>query len=149
MSASHPLGEVSSSEDQKTPPALFTRIVGTPSVSTVAAIAADPVSFRREVIPAFTAAGCNAGACHGSPTGKNGFRLSLRGYDPDADFTTLTREFDGRRLNRLGGAPAADDGGRGGRGGRGGGGGLGGGINSLNVTRDGRTLFYMEGGSVY
>lgn len=55
---------------------------------------------------------------------------------------------DGRRLNRLGGAPVNEDGGRGGRGGRGGGG-FGGGINTLNVSRDGRTLFYMEGGSVY
>src|SRR5262245_53004964 len=64
------------------------------------AFGADPVSFRRDVIPAFTAAGCNAGACHGSPTGKNGFRLSLRGYDPASDHTMLTREFDGRRLNR-------------------------------------------------
>jgi hypothetical protein len=64
------------------------------------ALAADPVSFRREVVPAFTAAGCNAGACHGSPTGKNGFRLSLRGYDPASDLATLTREFDGRRIDR-------------------------------------------------
>ncbi len=56
---------------------------------------------------------------------------------------------DGRRLNRLGGAPGGEDGGRGGRGGRGGGGGQFGGISSLNLSRDGRTLFYMEGGSVY
>jgi tricorn protease len=55
---------------------------------------------------------------------------------------------DGKRLNRLGGAPAAsDDGGRGGRGG--GRGGFGGGINTLNVSHDGRTLFYMEGGSIF
>jgi len=59
-----------------------------------------------------------------------------------------TIQDDGKRLNRLGGAPAAggDDGGRGGRGGRGG---FGGGINTLYVSRDGRTLFYMEGGSIY
>src|SRR5262245_702813 len=67
----------------------------------VPAAAADPVSFRREVIPALTAAGCNAGACHGSPTGKNGFRLSLRGYDPDAGWASLTKEFEGRRIDRL------------------------------------------------
>ena len=60
----------------------------------------EPVSFRREVIPALTRAGCNAGACHGTPTGKNGFRLSLRGYDPSLDHHTLTREFAGRRTDR-------------------------------------------------
>ena len=51
-----------------------------------------PVSFRRDVIPAFSQAGCNMGACHGTPTGKGGFRLSLRGYLPDQDFLILSRE---------------------------------------------------------
>jgi hypothetical protein len=60
-----------------------------------------PVSFRRDVIPAFSQAGCNTGACHGTPTGKGGFRLSLRGYLPDQDFLTLSREVAGRRINPL------------------------------------------------
>lgn len=60
-----------------------------------------PVSFRRDVIPAFSQAGCNMGACHGTPTGKGGFRLSLRGYLPDQDFVTLSREAGGRRINPL------------------------------------------------
>jgi hypothetical protein len=60
-----------------------------------------PVSFPREVIPAFSQAGCNAGACHGTPTGKGGFRLSLRGYLPDQDFATLSRELGGRRINPI------------------------------------------------
>jgi hypothetical protein len=60
-----------------------------------------PVSFRRDVIPAFSQAGCNTGACHGTPTGKGGFRLSLRGYLPDQDFLTLSREAGGRRINPL------------------------------------------------
>jgi hypothetical protein len=60
-----------------------------------------PVSFQHEVIPALTKAGCNAGACHGTPQGKNGFRLSLRGYDPGLDHHTLTREAAGRRVNPL------------------------------------------------
>jgi tricorn protease len=53
---------------------------------------------------------------------------------------------DGRRLTRVtaGEPPAAEGGGR-----PGGGGGFGGGINSLNVSRDGRTLFFREGSSVY
>ncbi len=60
-----------------------------------------PVSFRRDVIPAFSQAGCNTGACHGTPTGKGGFRLSLRGYLPEQDFLTLSRETGGRRINLL------------------------------------------------
>ena len=60
-----------------------------------------PVSFRRDVIPAFSQAGCNMGACHGTPTGKGGFRLSLRGYLPDQDFMILSRESGGRRINPL------------------------------------------------
>ncbi len=56
------------------------------------------VSFRRDVIPALNVGGCNMGACHGTPSGKNGFRLSLRGEDPAADFRHLTRDLAGRRL---------------------------------------------------
>jgi hypothetical protein len=64
-----------------------------------------PVDFRTDVIAAFSRAGCNQGACHGSPHGKNGFHLSLRGYDPELDFQTLTRDAIGRRINRV----AADE----------------------------------------
>ncbi|HEY7330804.1 MAG TPA: DUF1549 and DUF1553 domain-containing protein [Gemmataceae bacterium] len=60
-----------------------------------------PVSFRHEVEPILTRAGCNAGACHGTPSGKNGFRLSLRGYDTALDILSLTREVQGRRLALL------------------------------------------------
>jgi hypothetical protein len=62
---------------------------------------ARPVDFATQVIPALTRAGCNSGACHGTPTGKNGFRLSLRGYLPDQDHDSLTRDVQGRRINRL------------------------------------------------
>lgn len=60
-----------------------------------------PVSFQHEVIAALNVGGCNAGACHGTPSGKNGFRLSLRGYDPPADHIQLTRDILGRRSDRL------------------------------------------------
>jgi hypothetical protein len=60
-----------------------------------------PVSFRHQTIAALNVGGCNAGACHGTPSGKNGFRLSLRGYDPEADFIQLTRDVLGRRTDRL------------------------------------------------
>lgn len=63
------------------------------------AIAAEVVEFRRDVIAALSRAGCNSGACHGSPQGKNGFRLSLRGGDADLDFQTLARDQGGRRVN--------------------------------------------------
>jgi hypothetical protein len=60
-----------------------------------------PVSFRHELIASLNVGGCNAGACHGTPSGKNGFRLSLRGYDPAADYLQLTRDVLGRRTDRL------------------------------------------------
>src|SRR5258705_12564447 len=60
-----------------------------------------PVSFRTDVIAALSRVGCNSGACHGSPQGKNGFRLSLRGGDPDLDYQTLAKAQSGRRVNVL------------------------------------------------
>jgi hypothetical protein len=60
-----------------------------------------PVSFRHDVEPILTRAGCNAGTCHGTPTGKDGFRLSLRGYDPALDILALTREAEARRVDLL------------------------------------------------
>jgi hypothetical protein len=59
-----------------------------------------PVSFRRDVIGAMNVGGCNMGACHGTPSGKNGFKLSLRGFDPAADFLQLTRDQFGRRTDK-------------------------------------------------
>jgi hypothetical protein len=58
-----------------------------------------PTSFRHEVMPVLTRAGCNAGACHGYSLGKNGFKLSLRGQDAFADYPSIAREFAGRRIN--------------------------------------------------
>ena len=60
-----------------------------------------PISFRHEFVAALNVAGCNAGACHGIPSGRGGFKLSLRGYDPAADYLQLTRDLFGRRANRL------------------------------------------------
>jgi Protein of unknown function (DUF1553)/Protein of unknown function (DUF1549) len=58
-----------------------------------------PVDFRTEVVAALARGGCNQGACHGSPQGKGGFRLSLRGFDPELDYLTLTRESFARRTD--------------------------------------------------
>jgi hypothetical protein len=59
-----------------------------------------PVSFRRDVVATLNVGGCNAGACHGTPSGKNGFKLSLRGFDPAADYLQLTRDQFGRRTGK-------------------------------------------------
>ncbi len=53
-----------------------------------------------------TKAGCNQGACHGALAGKNGFKLTLRGYDPDVDYDTLTRQSVGRRVSLADPPPA-------------------------------------------
>jgi hypothetical protein len=58
-----------------------------------------PISFRLDVMPVFLRAGCNTGACHGSARGKDGFHLSLFGYDPDGDYDRITREQATRRIN--------------------------------------------------
>ncbi|WP_164102430.1 DUF1549 domain-containing protein [Candidatus Laterigemmans baculatus] len=55
-------------------------------------------SFRHDVQPILAKLGCNAGACHGALAGKGGFRLSLHGYDPLADYQSITREALGRRI---------------------------------------------------
>ncbi len=55
--------------------------------------------FIRDVNPVLSRVGCNAGTCHGSAQGKNGFKLSLRGYDSVADIRALTDELSSRRVN--------------------------------------------------
>ncbi|MBI2688160.1 MAG: DUF1553 domain-containing protein [Acidobacteria bacterium] len=56
-------------------------------------------SFRNHVIPVMTKTGCNQGACHGALAGKNGFKLTLRGYDPDLDYDALIRQSSARRVS--------------------------------------------------
>ena len=60
---------------------------------------AAPISFQRDVMPVLFRAGCNQGTCHGSARGKDGFRLSLFGYDAKGDYFRLTQEIIGRRVN--------------------------------------------------
>jgi hypothetical protein len=62
-------------------------------------VASQAVSFRREVMPVLSIAGCNAGSCHGIPSGRNGFRLSLWGHDPASDYAQLTHDALGRRTD--------------------------------------------------
>jgi hypothetical protein len=57
------------------------------------------VSFRNAVVPLLTKLGCNQGACHGSQHGKGGFKLSLLGFEPEADFTEIVKSAGQRRVS--------------------------------------------------
>ena len=67
-----------------------------------AASAAEPpkITFLRDVAPILNKVGCTSGQCHGAAKGKNGFKLSLRGYDPQFDYEALLYDLSGRRFNR-------------------------------------------------
>jgi len=58
-----------------------------------------PVDMLRDVLPALTKLGCNAGTCHGANKGKAGFKLSLRGNDPEFDLRAFTDDLASRRVN--------------------------------------------------
>jgi uncharacterized protein DUF1553/uncharacterized protein DUF1549/Big-like domain-containing protein len=62
------------------------------------ASAATNITFRNHVQPVLAKFGCSSGACHGAAAGQNGFRLSLRGYDDEGDYLSLTRQALGRRI---------------------------------------------------
>lgn len=55
-------------------------------------------SFRNHVESVLARAGCSSGACHGALAGKNGFKLTLRGYGPELDHQAITRQARGRRI---------------------------------------------------
>ncbi len=75
-------------------PALARADVPLPGGTTV-----ETVDFERHVMGLLSKVGCNAGSCHGSFQGKNGFRLSLFGYEPNLDHAALTRDNLGRRID--------------------------------------------------
>src|SRR5579883_3149159 len=58
-----------------------------------------PASFSGDILPVLTKIGCNGGSCHGALNGQNGFKLSLFGYDPAADYDMIVHKHGGRRLN--------------------------------------------------
>lgn len=60
--------------------------------------AAEAPSFRNTIQPILTRYGCAMGACHGAAAGQGGFRLSLRGFDDEGDWLSITRSAKGRRL---------------------------------------------------
>ena len=68
-------------------------------VKVINAKANPALSFRLDVMPVFARGGCNMGSCHGAARGKDGFRLSLFGFDPAGDYQRITREMPGRRID--------------------------------------------------
>src|SRR5262245_61626974 len=58
------------------------------------------LTYLRDVAPILNKVGCTSGTCHGAAKGKNGFKLSLRGYDPQFDYEALLYDLSGRRFNR-------------------------------------------------
>ena len=69
------------------------------TIAVVDAAADRPISFHLDVMPVFMRAGCNTGSCHGAARGKDGFNLSLFGFDPVGDHYRVTREEGTRRIN--------------------------------------------------
>ncbi len=57
-----------------------------------------PLHFENDVMPILSKLGCNSGGCHGKPSGQNGFKLSVFGFDPMADYEALVKENRGRRV---------------------------------------------------
>ena len=57
-----------------------------------------PIAFARDIIPILTKAGCNTGGCHGKAEGQNGFKLSVFGFDPAADYDAIAKQGRGRRV---------------------------------------------------
>lgn len=54
--------------------------------------------FENDVIPILSKFGCNTSGCHGKAEGQNGFKLSVFGFDVEADWAALTSEGRGRRV---------------------------------------------------
>ena len=72
------------------------------SLLAVGVCAAEPgprsFNFENDIIPILSRFGCNASGCHAKAEGQNGFKLSVFGFDPWADYLALTQEARGRRV---------------------------------------------------
>lgn len=60
-----------------------------------------PQSFGAVILPVLTKYGCNGGSCHGALNGQNGFKLSLFGYEPEADYDMIVTKHGGRRIDKV------------------------------------------------
>lgn len=54
--------------------------------------------FENDIEPLLSRYNCNSSGCHGKAEGQNGFKLSVFGYDPAADYAALVKEDRGRRV---------------------------------------------------
>ncbi len=79
---------------------MLRKLILTSSIALAAFGADQSVTFLRDVSPILNKVGCTSGTCHGAAKGKNGFKLSLRGYDPEFDYNALLYDLAGRRFNR-------------------------------------------------
>src|ERR1700680_3076856 len=79
---------------------MMLKLVLTASLAAALLAAEERVTFLRDVAPILNKTGCMSGPCHGAAKGKNGFKLSLRGYDPQFDYEALLYDLSGRRFNR-------------------------------------------------
>src|SRR2546422_819624 len=77
---------------------LLLALSGRTAETTAAAVTITNITFRNHVQPVLAKMGCSSGACHGAAAGQNGKKLSLRGYDDEGDYLTLTRNALGRRI---------------------------------------------------
>ncbi|HVS38365.1 MAG TPA: DUF1553 domain-containing protein [Gemmataceae bacterium] len=55
-------------------------------------------NFENDVEPILSRYACNSAGCHGKAEGQNGFKLSVFGFDPAADYAALVKEARGRRV---------------------------------------------------
>lgn len=94
-----PLLPRASAKDTAAPVSPIVTLDTTKPVSEISAPAGG-WNFRNHVMPVLTKLGCNSGACHGAAAGKAGFKLTLRGYDPELDFNVISRQALGRRINK-------------------------------------------------
>src|ERR1700719_3180682 len=79
---------------------MLLKLVLAASLAAAGLAAEERVTFLRDVAPILTKAACPSGPCPGAAKGKNGFKLSLRGYDPQFDYEALLYDLSGRRFNR-------------------------------------------------
>src|SRR5262249_24227221 len=79
--------------------AMLTATAAAASIDVPGAGPIEKVDFERHIMGLFGKMGCNSGSCHGSFQARNGFRLSLFGYDPVPDLAALTRDNLGRRID--------------------------------------------------
>lgn len=86
-------------DGQTTLEAEYQGLTAATAVTVADATAERPISFHLDVMPVLMRAGCNTGGCHGAARGKDGFALSLFGFDPQGDYYRITREETVRRIN--------------------------------------------------